>query len=62
MAVSIIAIIPTEWLHPDHKDDVIMTILALPVDPEDRKRLILEWCRLVGVVLTEDIVKAVRGK
>ena len=53
------AIVPVEWMTPEHEDDVILLLAGLPVDPEDKKQLITEWCQIVGVALTREMVEAV---
>ena len=53
------AVVPVEWMAAEHEDDVILLIARLPVDPEDKKQLITEWCKIVGVALTREMVEAV---
>jgi hypothetical protein len=43
------------------RDAVLLAIAAYPGDPEDRKRLLVDWCKVVGAALTEEMVRAVRG-
>lgn len=59
---AIVDVIPVELLDKDRQEDVIVFIRDLPVDPEDKKRLIVEWCLYVGAVLSEEKVKGVGGK
>jgi hypothetical protein len=58
----IIEVIPVELLDPDAKEKVIALIRDLPAHPEDKKQLYLEWCRMVGAVLTKDDVDKVLGR
>jgi len=55
-------VIPVELLDPDRQEDVIVFIRELPVEPEDKKRLIVEWCLYVGAVLSEEKVLGVGGR
>ena len=59
---TLVEILPLGWDTPEHEDDVILLIASLPIEPEDRKRLILEWTQLVGVALTREIVEKVYGR
>jgi hypothetical protein len=56
------AYFPPGYLDPDKLDEVIAWLLSLPIDPEDRKRLLVIWCQLVGVVLTEDLIRRIRAE
>lgn len=58
----ILDVIPVELLDPDRQGDVIVFIRDLPVEPEDKKRLVVEWCLYVGAVLSEEKVEEVGGK
>jgi hypothetical protein len=49
--------IPVDLLDKDKKDDVIIYIRDLPIPPEDRKRLLVSWCKEVGAVLDRDMVE-----
>lgn len=55
-------VIPVELLDKDRQEDVIALIRELPLDPEDKKRLINEWCIYVGAVLTREKVEEVGGR
>lgn len=61
MAV-ILDVIPVELLDPDRQEDAIVFIRELPVEPEDKKRLIVEWCLYVGALLSEEKVKGVGAR
>jgi hypothetical protein len=58
----IIEVIPVELLDPDAKEKVIAFIRDLPAHPEDKKHLYIEWCRMVGAVLTKEDVDKVLGR
>lgn len=49
--------IPIDLLDKDKKDDVILYIHDLPIAPEDRKRVLVQWCKEVGAVLDRDMVE-----
>ena len=36
---------------------MIIFLRGLPIDREDRKQLLVEWCYLVGAALTRDMVE-----
>lgn len=51
---------PPSFLNPDALQDVIAWIQALPIEPEDKKRVLLDWASRVGVSLTgEDVLAAI---
>ncbi|HUW96778.1 MAG: hypothetical protein KKD44_28970 [Proteobacteria bacterium] len=52
-----IAVFPVDLLDPDRLDDVLIFLAGLPIAPEDRKQLLIEWCQLMGVALTRDMVE-----
>ena len=54
-------LIPAELLDPDKKEEFLMWLMKLPVDPWTKKYLLLEWVNLVGVALTEEMVRKVIG-
>lgn len=61
MAGRILAFLEAKGIDVEDRDDVILAIAVYPGDPEDRKSLILEWCKIMGAALTEEMVEAVRG-
>jgi len=58
----VIGVFPPDLLDPDRLDDVLIFLAGLPIHPEDRKQLLLEWCQLMGVILDEDMVKRARAE
>lgn len=51
--------IPVELLDPERKDDFLLWVAGLPIHPEDRKALCIEWSRWTGVYLDgEDYERA----
>ncbi len=61
MAV-VVDVFPPELLFSERQEDVIVFIRDMPVEPEDKKRLITEWCKFVGAVLSEEKVRGVGAK
>lgn len=49
--------IPIDLLDRDKKEDVIIYLRDLPIDPRDKKRILVNWCREVGAVLDKDMVE-----
>ena len=56
-----VGLIPEEFLDPDKQHEFLMWLAELPVDPWTKKYILMDWCNLVGVTLTEDMVRAVIG-
>jgi len=56
-----IEIIPAALLAEDKWDDFVVFLRALPIDPSDKKYILIQWTKLVGVALTSDMVEAVLG-
>jgi len=54
-------LIPEELIDPDKKEEFLMWLINLPVDLWTKKYILMEWCELVGIALTEDLVRAVVG-
>ena len=57
-----IALIPAALLAKEAWDDFVLYLQSLPIDANDKKYLIIQWTKLVGVALTHDMVKAVLGE
>ena len=57
-----IALIPAALLAKEKWDDFVLYLQALPVDVNDQKYLLIQWTKLVGVALTDEMVKAVLGR
>ena len=56
------ALIPAALLAKEKWDDFVLYLAQLPLDPNDKKYLLIQWTKLVGVALTSDMVKAVLGE
>ena len=55
--MSVFGIVPLELIDRKKKDSVLIYIRDLPVEPEDRKRILVDWCKEVGAVLDRDMVE-----
>jgi len=55
-------LIPEELIDPKKKEEFLMWLIQLPVDIWTKKYILIDWCNLVGIALTEDLVKAVIGR
>ncbi len=62
MSTMIRAFLPANLFDPEDEDEVLMLINQYQGDPEDRKRLLVDWTKIVGAALDEDMVRAVRGE
>ena len=51
-------LLPPALRRPEAKNHVLAWVAALPVDPLDRKQLLLDWAALTGVHLTADEIQA----
>jgi len=54
-------IIPAEYLDPKKKDEFLAWLLRLEVDIWTKKYILIYWCQMTGVALTEDMVNYVTG-
>lgn len=61
MSTAILAYLELEGVDVDDRDAVLLAIAHYPGDPEDRKRLLVDWCKVTGAALDEEMVQAVRG-
>lgn len=57
-----IALIPAALIAKEKWEDFVLYLQALPIDINDKKYLLIQWTKLVGVALTSDMVKAVLGE
>jgi len=56
-----IEVFPPALLFKEKWDEVVVFLIRLPIPPRRKKELIVEWCKYVGAVLTEEMVKQVLG-
>jgi len=61
MCPEFIDLIPEELLTPEKKREFLLWLLALPLDVMTKKYVLIDWCRYVGIVLTEEMVDMVTG-
>ena len=55
--------IPPDLLDPKKKDEFLLWLAQLPVDVETKKHILMDWCELVGVALTREMVEYItRGR
>ena len=59
--MSLIEIFPAYLLAKDKKDEVIIFLKELPIEPLRKKQALAMWCKYVGVALTYEMVEAVLG-
>jgi len=61
MSPEFIGLIPEELLSPEKKREFLLWLLALPLDVMTKKYILIDWCRYVGIALTEEMVDTVTG-
>jgi len=61
MCPEFIDLIPEELLTPERKREFLLWLLALPLDVMTKKYVLIDWCRYVGIALTEEMVNIVTG-
>lgn len=49
--------IPPSFLDPNAVDDFLGWVALLPLDPQDKKQLMLDWAALTGTTLTADQIR-----
>ena len=61
MSPEFIGLIPEELFSPEKKREFLLWLLALPLDIMTKKYILIDWCRYVGIALTEEMVDIVTG-
>ena len=61
MSPEFIDLIPEELLTPEKEREFLLWLLALPLDVMTKKYVLIDWCRYVGIALTEEMVDIVTG-
>lgn len=56
-----IEVFPPALLAQERWEEVVILLQSLPIPPRRKKHLIIEWSKVVGVALTEDMVEQVLG-
>ena len=59
MTGEFVGLIPEEFLDPEKEREFLLWLLRLPVDNQTKKYILIDWTRLVGVALTEEMVEFV---
>jgi len=54
-------LIPADLLDKKKKEEFLLWLVRLPVDIWTKKYILMDWCRIVGVKLDEDMVKYITG-
>jgi len=54
-------LIPAELLDKDKKDEFLLWLLSLPVDPWTKKYIYMDWCKIVGAAIDKDDVDLITG-
>lgn len=52
---------PPDWMVPEMADAVIRRLRALPISAKAKKHALYEWCKVVEVELTAEMVQRVTG-
>lgn len=53
----VFGLIPIDLIDKTKKDSVLIYIRDLPIEPEDKKRILVNWCKEVGAALDRDMVE-----
>lgn len=56
-----IEVFPPALLFKDKWDEVVVLLITLPIPERRKKELIVEWAKVVGAVLTGEMVRSVLG-
>ena len=59
--MSFIEIFPAGLLAEDKLEDVILFLQELPLSPREKKYALIDWCKLVGVAFTHEMVELLLG-
>ncbi len=56
MTGEFVGLLPEELLSPEKKREFLLWLLSLPLDVQTKKYILIDWCKVVGVALTEEMV------
>jgi hypothetical protein len=56
-----VSLIPEELIDPKKEREFLLWLLRLPLDVQTKKYILIDWTKLVGVALTEDMVRFISG-
>ena len=59
MTGEFVGLIPEEFLDPEKEREFLLWLLRQPVDNQTKKYILIDWTRIVGVALTEEMVEFV---
>jgi len=54
--------IPIDLIDKKKKDSVLIYIRDLPIEAEDKKRILVNWCKETGAALDRDMVEKAGAK
>ena len=54
-------VFPPDWMVPEMANRVIVRLRGLPISAKQKKHALYEWCEVVGVELTAEMVYRVTG-
>jgi len=52
--MSLIGIVSDDMFSPEHKDDVIIMLRSLAIEPRRKKEELVGWAQAVGIGLTKE--------
>jgi len=52
--MSLIGMVPDDLLDPKRKDDLIVQLMTLDIEPRRKKQALNEWAQMVGAAITVD--------
>lgn|GEM_PF-4109176 len=59
--MSLLEVVPAALLAKDKEEDFILFLRRLPIPPNRKKEVLVDWCKIVGAALTHEMVEAVLG-
>jgi hypothetical protein len=61
MTGEFVGLIPEEYMDPQKEREFLLWLLSLPLDAQTKKYILIDWTKLVGVALTEEMVEFATG-
>ena len=59
--MSLIGIVSDDMFSPEHKDDVIIMLRSLVIEPRRKKEELAGWAQAVGIGLTKEDYQKLLG-
>jgi len=56
-----VEIFPPQFLVADAKEDIILLLMRLPLPPQRKKELAVQWAQMVGAQFTRDEILRLLG-